>query len=209
MQEWVNPSNGSPLGQGTPTSNGVPRITVTSSYDGGVSWTSRKAIDAGAGTGTQFMPVLTAAGEPGPSCGGTSGPRSRVMLMYYDARASNTNSYLVGGNRQFDVRIADASSCNRDGQGRLVFGASQQMSRYTQSVVPPNNIVTTPGFGYPAVNKPYEMFCGGSCAFTGDYVHVTPRIPYVKTAAGWKLTTARGVDQNKLPSPVVQGVWAD
>ena len=86
------------------------------------------------------MPVITAVGEPGPSCSGNAGrPRSRVMVMYYDARSGGVgvtaggNGYVAGGNRQFDVRIAEASACNKDGLGRLVFGASQQMSRYSLS----------------------------------------------------------------------------
>ncbi len=31
----------------------------------------------------------------------------------------------------------------------------------------------------------------------------------MQTPTGWKQTTARGVDQNTLPAPVVQGFWAD
>jgi hypothetical protein len=216
IQEYVNTS-GVPLGPGMPIANGVPRITVTSSYDGGITWTARRAVDFAAGSGTQFMPVLTAVGEPGASCPGSTGPRSRVMLMYYDARNGNagktagTNGYVTGGGTQFDVRIAQASACNRDAARRLIFSPSEQVSRYTQSAQPPHNIVTTPapGYGYPAVNRAVAMFCGGRCAFTGDYIHLTPRVPYVMTAAGWKPTTANAVDKSKLPSPVVQGVWAD
>ena len=71
---------------------GVPRITVTSSYNGGVLWTPRRAIDFTPGSGTQFVPVLAAVGEPGPSCPGRKGPRSRVMVMYDDARASGVGA---------------------------------------------------------------------------------------------------------------------
>jgi hypothetical protein len=206
MQEWVNPSTGFPLGPTAPTSNGVPRITMTSSYNGGVTWTLRKAIDLGVGSGTQFMPVIATVGEAGPVCNG--GPRTRIVVMYYDARASGTNSYVVGGGTQFDVRIAEASSCNLDQAGRPIFGPSQQMSRY--SINPATKqIVTTPGFGYKAVNRALEMFCGGFCSFTGDYIHLIPRVPYVNTGTAWKLTTANGVPQDKLPSPVLQGVWGD
>ncbi len=53
------------------------------------------------------------------------------------------------------------------------------------------------------------MFCGGNCAFAGDYLHLSPRVPYVQTANGWRLTTANAVDKNKLPAPVVQGLWSD
>ena len=215
LQEYVNPTTGLPLLPGAATTTGVPRVTVTSSYNGGLLWTVRKAIDFGPGTGTQFMPVLTAVGESGTSCPGQSGPRSRVMLMYYDARAggvgttTGSTGYVAGGNKQFDVRIAQASACNRDNLGRLVFGASEQLSRYSLSAAGAHGIVTTAGYGYTAVNRGYSMFCGGNCAFSGDYIHLAPRVPYTLTATGWKLTTATGVDKTKLPAPVVQGMWAD
>jgi len=222
MQEYVYPANyptavlrGIPLGPNTSTLTGVPRITVTSSYDGGTSWTLRRAVDLGAGAGTQFMPVLAAVGEPGDSCPGRSGPKSRVMVMYYDARAGLTgvtpgsNGGVAGGDKQFDVRIAQASACIRDGLGNLVFSPSEQLSRYSLSSVPPHDIVKNAGFGVTSVNRAYSMFCGGLCAFTGDYVHLIPRVPYVLTGTGWKPTTASSVDKARLPAPLVQGVWAD
>jgi len=229
MQEYVYPYNypiaalrGLPLAPGALPTTGVPRITVTSSYDGGTFWTLRKAIDFGPGTGTQFMPVLTTVGDPGGTCPGP-GPSSLIMLMYYDARAGGVgmapgpipgaNGGVTGGNKQFDVRIAQATACNRDAFGRPIFSASEQLSRYTLSALPPHGIALTPTPpSVPpttAVNRAYSMFCGGACAFTGDYIHMTPRVPYVQTATGWKPTTATGVDKTKLPAPVVQGVWAD
>ena len=58
------------------------------------------------------MPVITAAGEPGPSCSGNAGrPRSRVMVMYYDARnggvglTAGGTGYVAGGRPP--VRRAD------------------------------------------------------------------------------------------------------
>ena len=222
MQEYVYPANhpvallrGSPLAPGASTLTGVPRVTVTSSYDGGTLWTLRRAIDFGTGTGTQFMPALAAVGEPGPSCPGRTGPRSRIMLMYYDARVSGvgrlpgTNGGVAGGDKQFDVRIASASACNRDSLGRLIFDPSDQLSRYSLSATPPHGIVTTAGFGLTAVNRAYSAFCGGLCAFTGDYIHLTPRVPYVQTMNGWRPTTANSVDKNSLPAPLVQSAWAD
>jgi hypothetical protein len=230
IQEYVYPSNhptaalrGLPLAPSASTLTGVPRITVTSSYDGGTFWTPRRAIDLGTATtpaGTQFMPVLTAVGEPGPSCPGRTGPSSRVMAMYYDARAglvgrvSGSNGGVAGGDKQFDVRIAQASACNRDILGRLNFSPSEQLSRYSLSSTPPHGIVTTAGVSsaghaVTSVNRAYSMFCGGNCAFTGDYIHLTPRVPYVQTAVGWRPTTANSVDKNALPAPLVQGAWAD
>ena len=164
LQEWVNPTTGLPLGPQAAISTGVPRITVTSSYNGGVLWTLRKAIDFGPNTGTQFMPVITAVGERGTSCTGFSGPRSRVMVMYYDARASTKTGYVAGGGRQFDVRIAEASACNRDPFGRLLFSASQQLSQYSLDPTNPGQIVKTPGYGFSAVNRAYSMFGAGTKA---------------------------------------------
>ncbi len=218
MQEYVNPATGLPLGPNDSVTKGVPRITVMSSYDGGANWTQRKAIDLGTTTtpaGTQFMPVLTAVGEPGPPCAGSAGPRSRVMLMYYDARAGGVGrvaggtGYVEGGDKQFDVRVAWASACSNNG---LAFNPSAQLSQYTRNSTAPFDIATTPGPGnsqVSRVNRAYSMFCGGNCAFSGDYNHVTPRVPYVQTPSGWRLTTSSSVDKDKLPAPVVQAVWAD
>ena len=218
LQEYVNPTTGVPISPLASPLTGVPRITVTSSYNGGVLWTPRRAIDFTPGSGTQFVPVLAAVGEPGPSCPGRKGPRSRVMVMYYDARASGVGAargigIVAGSDKQFDVRLAEASACNRDGLGRLIFGASQQVSRYALNAAPNANgqheIVKRAGHGYTSVNRPYPMFCGGGCAFSGDYLHLIPRVPYVRVGTGWRLTTATGVNQNTLPAPVVKGVWAD
>src|SRR5688572_17812583 len=235
IQEYVYPhtanqnQRGRPLNQNSPVTQGVPRIVVSSSYNGGVSWTQRKAADLGTATvpaGTQFMPVLTAAGEPGPSCfPGSSGPRSRVMVMYYDARASGwgaapgTQGYVIGGGSQFDVRIAQASACSTGG---LSFSPSQQLSQYTRNAEAPFAIESMSGAKHPQssvdprnyqkVNRLYTAFCAGNCGFTGDYIGLSPRVPYVRTAIGdWKPTTAvtDALDRDKLPAPVVQGVWAD
>src|SRR5205085_6570525 len=121
MQEYVYPSNfataslqGRPLGSSVAVTAGVPRITVTTSFNQGATWTIRKAIDLGNGAGTQFMPTITAVGEPGDSCMGKTGPSSRVIAMFYDARASGigvtaplppgTYGYVSGGDKQFDIR---------------------------------------------------------------------------------------------------------
>jgi Right handed beta helix region len=224
LQEYVYPANyqtvalrGLPLGPAAAPSIGVPRITVTTSYDGGSTWTTRKAIDLANGAGSQFMPAVTAVGEPGPSCAGKSGPKSRVAIVYYDAgsggvgltpSAANPNSYVAGGATQFDVRIAQASAgCGTSG---LTFGPSEQLSQYTRTAAEGHGIVTTAGYGLTAVNRAYSNFCGGNCAFTGDYVGTSPRVPYVQNPAGaWVPTTASSVNKARLPAAVVVGVWAD
>ncbi len=69
LQEYVYPANhpvsllrGLPLLPGVKVSVGVPRITVSSSTNGGASWSLRSAIDLGNGAGTQFMPVILCGG---------------------------------------------------------------------------------------------------------------------------------------------------
>jgi hypothetical protein len=215
--EWVNPTFGTPLLPLVPISNGIPRVVITSSHNGGVTWTPRKAIDFGPGSGTQFMPIIAVAGEPGPSCPGKTGPRSRIAVMYYDARETTKTSYLsnVG---QFDVRVVEASACVKDALGRLVFGPSQLVSQYARSAAAPHDILPTTGCdpavgdrcSFKAVNRAYNNFGGGLNSFTGDYNHLVPIPPYVKTASGqWRATTATGVDKNKLPGASWQGAWAD
>jgi hypothetical protein len=75
VQEYVYPSNyqtaalrGFPLAPGASTLTGVPRITVTSSYDGGTLWTPRRAIDLGTSAipaGTQFHAGARGGGGTG------------------------------------------------------------------------------------------------------------------------------------------------
>ena len=231
VQEYVYPANhpiallrGLPLAPGASPLIGVPRVTSTTSYNQGTTWTIRRAIDLGNGAGTQFMPMVTSVGEPGPSCAGNAGmTRSRVIAMYYDARANGvgvgpgTTGVVTGGDKQFDVRVAQASACSTNG---LSFSPSEQVSQYARSSQPPFDVLTFKGYPqyppnyppYPRVNRGYTMNCAGNCSFAGDYIHQSPRNPYIRTASGaWKLTTATmaTADRAKLPAPVVQLVWAD
>ena len=215
--EWVNPSTGMPLLPTQPISQGRPRVVVTSSHNGGTIWTLRKAVDFGPASGTQFMPIIAVAGEPGPSCPGKSGPRSRIAVMYYDARETTKTSFLSNAG-QFDVRVVEASACVKDSLGRLVWGPSQLVSQYTRSAAAPHNILPTAGCDpmsadrcmFKAVNRAYNNFGGGANSFTGDYNHLLSIPPYVKTPSGaWLATTASGVDKNTLPGASWQGLWAD
>jgi len=231
MQEYVYPANypstnlrGLPLAPSASPAIGVPRITVTTSFNQGSTWTTRKAIDLGNGAGTQFMPTIAAVGEPGPTCSGKVGPRSKVIAMFYDARpsgigvaASVNQGIVTGGDKQFDVRIAQASACSANSVSGLSFTPSEGVSQYQRSSTTPYPIVpipVQPAFTpqYSAVNRGYTMSCKGNCSFSGDYIHLVPRVPYVKTASGaWKPTTAvmSDADRDKLPAAVVQGVWTD
>jgi hypothetical protein len=211
IQEYVNPSTGYPLSPFAPNSSGQARITQTNSYNGGVTWTLRRAIDYGPGTGPQFMPAAAVTGVPGATCPGKPGPRSRIAVMYYDARASYPDgaTFNGGGGARFDVRVAQSDPCFTDSGSRPIFSPSQQVSRYTLDGTPAHKIVTTPGFGYPAVNAIYRIFNSTQSFFTGDYIHITPKIQYVLNGGIWKSTTAASVTPASLPSPVFKGSWAD
>jgi hypothetical protein len=231
IQEFVYPATypnpllrGLPLAPNASPTIGVPRITATTSLNEGATWSIRKAIDLGNGAGSQFMPTITAAGEPG-LCPGKTTPASRVIAMFYDGRASGiglnpslNGGIVAGGDKRFDVRVAQASSCSVNALTGLSFSPSEQVSQYTRSSTKDANgtfpIVTKTSLGVtvPATNNAFSMSCTGNCAFAGDYNHVTSRTGYVKVANGsWKLTTAAmgAADRNKLPAPVVQAVWAD
>ena len=211
IQEYVYPATGYPLLPFTALTSGKARITQTNSYDRGVTWTLRRAFDYGPDSGPQFMPTAAVTGVPGPVCAGKTGPRSRIAVMYYDARESYKNAgvFTGGGGARFDVRIAQADPCYTDTGRHPIFGPSQQVSRYTRDGTPAHNIVKTPGYGYPAVNAVYRIFNSTKSFFTGDYIHIAPKIAYVLTNGVWKPTTAASVNPDDLPAPVFKGVWAD
>src|SRR5207244_1776299 len=109
-----------------------------------------------------------------PSCTGKTGPRSRVIAMFYDARASgigiNAGSYgiVTGGDKQFDVRVAQSSACSATSTG-LVFSPSEQLSQYSRNSTTPFGIVTTDVAGtsptqtITRTNRGYTMSCTGNC----------------------------------------------
>ena len=124
LQEYVYPAN-HPLAAAPRPAVAAGRQDVggRAAHHGDVLREWRRLLDTAErpsisanGAGTQFMPVITAAGEPGPSCSGNAGrPRSRVMVMYYDARSGGVG-VTAGGNRLRRRRQPPVRRANRRGQ---------------------------------------------------------------------------------------------
>jgi hypothetical protein len=196
-QELVNET-------GFPDSSGTPRIVLTMSTDGGLTWTARRAVDIalrveeeiqrGLGdvvtrpSGPQVMPVLSVnAGQ--------------IMISFYEAREDlSADGFISGAERQMDVRAAvlDPATGN-------VVGASVQVSEYTVAATdPPELVETAPG--YPAVHRPnLDMFQAGGASFISDYIHLSPAVPMLKTAQGWKWAAS----PSDVPGPSYHNTFSD
>ncbi|HEX2343716.1 MAG TPA: putative Ig domain-containing protein [Vicinamibacterales bacterium] len=209
---------------GNPTLPGTPgrsRIMVTTSYTGGVTWRPLRAVDNGPNSGPQFMPVITAMGKRGAPCNKLplpGGPRSQVMVSYYQARLpANHTGPVAGGNTVIDVKLADTDACLAN-TGGLVFNAPVNITRFSRSALPPHGVLTEPSAGlnivdnveYTAENRAVTNFGGGFSSFLGDYIGLVPRVPMVRVAPGvYRPTTTFGISQSLLPSPEAQVIWAD
>lgn len=208
LSERVNAS-------GVPSAGGTPRVVVTSSYDGGSTWTPRRPVAMSA-SGPQFMPAMTIVGapkRPGDPAGKT---RAEIFLVYYGADPAdipaNSPGPIAGGNVRFHTYLSHADTWNVNAAGQVDYDPAKLVSRYVMDSFNPGNVVTGAGFGVTSENRGYAIFYGGSGGFTGDYNIVTPRVPYVKTkTGGWRPTTALDEDPAtiELPAPSVQIAWAD
>jgi hypothetical protein len=200
---------------GAPSATGTPRIVMTSSYDGGLTWTARRPVAMSA-TGPQFMPTLTIVGAPKLAGDPAGKTRAEIFLAYYGADPAdipaNSPGPIAGGNVRFHMYLSHADTWNVNAAGQVNFDAAKRVSRYQMDAFNPGNVVTGAGFGVTSENRGYAIFYGGTGGFTGDYNIVTPRVPYVKTkTGGWRATTALDEDPAtiELPSPSVQIAWAD
>ena len=213
VAERVNP-------QGVPTAGGTPRIVVTSSYSGGVSWTPRKPVSL-TGSGPQFMPTMTIVGAPRRSGDPTNKTRAEIFLAYYGADtrdiAQNSPGPIAGGNVRFHMYLSHADSWRTETDpqatgvntaGNVQFGPATLVSRYTKDTLPPHGVVTAAGFGVTSENRGYSIFYGGTGGFTGDYNIATPRVPYVRRSGVWRATTALDLSA-VLPAAAAQIAWAD
>lgn len=209
---------------GQPKAGGSPRIVLTTSANGGASWTARKAIDLDSRAEDQpaeSQPAVQHAGFP--SGMRPSGPQvmpwltasgGRVMLLYYEARwlpdgtelGGPLPGYITGLERQMDARVAEINpQFGVPGQNPLV-APSAQVSRYA---IEPGSAQSAADFvetvsGYSAVNRPnLPMYRAGTAAFVGDYITIAPANPYV-TGSAWRWPT-----DADLPSPSFHTVFND
>jgi len=206
--------------QGVPTAGGTPRIVVTSSYNGGISWTPRKPVSL-TGSGPQFIPTMTIVGAPRRSGDPNNKTRADIFLAYYGADtrdiAANSSGPIAGGNVRFHMYLSHADSWKTETDpqatgvntaGNVQFDPATLLSRYTKDSLPPHGVVTAAGFGVTSENRGYAIFYGGRGGFTGDYNIVTQRVPFVRRNGVWRATTA--LDLNAvLPAPAAQIAWAD
>jgi Bacterial Ig-like domain (group 3)/Lectin C-type domain len=187
------PAQGTPA-FGLPYSNGSPRVMFTMSSDGGWSWTSRRAIDAGARVEHPLLPGFAEPPETRPSgpqvqpmlsISGLNNPQ--LLVLYYEARdelaAPNGSNFISGIERQMDVRAARINPVT----GQLV-APSVQVAQYAVKAnsLPVALAETAPG--YDAVSRPnLWMYGGGTKAFFGDYPFIVPSVEFeFDTGSRWK-----------------------
>ena len=189
---------------GAPDAFGTPRIVLTMSTDGGRTWSPRRAVDIaprveeeiqrGLGdivtrpSGPQVMPALSASA-------------SQLMLAFYEAKEDlSADGFISGVERQMDARVAILDPANGS-----VIGSSVQVSEYSVAATdPPQLVETAPG--YAAVSRPgLPMFQFSGAAFFGDYVHLTPAVPFVKNERGWRWATA----PEDVPGPSFHQAFTD
>ena len=152
------------------------RILITTSGDGGLTWTGPWAVDNHGGLGHQFQPTLTYAA-------------GKVTCVWYDQRndaSSSFETYISDDpgvhetRHTIDVRAAQAASSMTPD-----FGPSVQVSRYLHVLIGENNLQQV------QFNPPnFPMFKEGTRPFHGDYIDVAASPAFVPTASsGWAYPT--------------------
>ncbi|MGI8783778.1 MAG: Ig-like domain repeat protein [Acidobacteriota bacterium] len=192
---------------GLPHANGNPRIVVTTSGNGGATWTPRRAADFGPNSGPQVMPSLTV----GLAKDRQTGQRhSQLMLLYNEAgnptQLSNSTGFISGIERELHVQVAQAKVSSSP-----LFDPPVQVSRYAISTAT-GSIVEVPGApGFQAVNRPnLPMYKGGTTPFVGDYITLIPSVQFVRTANGWRWAVAAGDPGTESKSDFsYHAVWTD
>jgi hypothetical protein len=131
---------------GAPANTGLPRIVITTSQNGGTTWTMRQAVEPKPDSAHQIMPSLTFAG-------------GMLRLLFYDFRNDGqgldpSTGELSGSGRTVDVRYAE-SDLTTFADGNPQFKSSVQVTQYASEK-----------FDHPNLT----MYMGGRVPFFGDYI---------------------------------------
>jgi hypothetical protein len=197
---------------GLPDPVGEPRIVLTRSFDGGLTWTDhlggtakRRAVDFGdrdtnpPAPGFGYLPQSRPSGGqvmPHLSYGG-----GRLGLLYFESRGplTGTATLLAGINRQLDARYALLNPAS----GAML--GTMQVSRYPvkqganlldgeqETDIAEINQELDPQFRFPRINKRVNVpnSANGTSPFIGDFIGATPVVQFVldPNAAFWRWAT--------------------
>jgi hypothetical protein len=131
-------------------SAGVGDILLTSSHDGGVTWTSPIQVNDNAGRVDEFQPNLTTAAD------GT------VSVAFYDRRlACPTGSEATASGLDLDPN---------DPAGASNYCVNASVQFYSPTLAPIGNNIRLTGHTWdPQLNAPHPGSPGGTETFIGDY----------------------------------------
>jgi hypothetical protein len=178
---------------GLPSPGGSPRIVLTRSMDGGLTWSDylgvagkRRAVDFGdrdttlPKPGFGYLPLSRASnGQVMPRLSSGGG---RLGLLYFEARGPLTDSVslLAGIDRQLDARYALLDPAT----GALT--GTMQISRYpvkqgADLTAETEEDIAEVKPGFPRINKRVNApnSANGTSPFIGDYLGTTPVVQFV------------------------------
>lgn len=208
---------------GLPTAGGAPRIVLTRSLDGGLTWTdylgrlgARRAVDFGdrdvnpPAAGFGYLPTAPRSSNgqvmPRLSFGG-----GRLGLLYFEARGplSGSASLLAGINRQLDARYAllDPSSGALVGTTQISRYPVKQGAKFANGETEDDIAEVRPGV--PRINKRVNApsSANGTSPFVGDFLGASPVVQFLPDAGGqlwrWALNAA------DVPFQGFRAVFAD
>ena len=212
---------------GSPASAGDARVVLTTSNDGGQTWTRRSPVNDYPGRGHQYMPAMAFGG-------------GKLMIVFYDLREdSTTGSFTPLGQghyaetrvpagdlattpprpeKVFTPYVLDAAPANLNEGGLLrrhtvdVWTAqavpgdqpsfnTARVSQYVFGSIPGDKSIEQ-----LQVNPPnFPLFSGGTEPFVGDYLDIaaSPTIVPGAQPGTWKFNT------DPSTSIEFQAAWAD
>ena len=148
------------------TTNGITKLFVRGSFDGGRRWRAPLQVDDSAGDGEAFQPGIAAA------------PNGHVAVAFYDRRlpcpARDTPQATIAG-LQFDPRAPF---------GRTNYCINTAVQFYTATLKPlGHNVRLSPQTWDPQLSSPHpECICSPG-GFIGDYFGVDSRGGFTYTAS--------------------------